>query len=173
MQKKKRWHKPKRKKPPGGLDKAMLTETFTKPLILSTYTGFQVAQKNLKVQQYDIIVETPQGGSVTLPKDSCLFALPMEKWDAAKSHIKRRDAVKKLNLGPEKFLASRRLVQSDLPRDKRPLKMRMRNGLVLYGHIVSQDRYNILMRVGGKVVLVFKHGVHEILGNEKKEGTPT
>lgn len=150
------------KKPHGGLDTRMLTESFASPLVLCTYDGLQVLQKNVATERYTLTAETPEGQHVTFTKDACLFAVPLKKWAAVKSHIKRNDDIKALNLKPEKFLASRRCVQSGMPHDKRPLKIRLRNGLVLYGHVVSQDRYNLLMRVGGKAVLVFKHAVHEV-----------
>ena len=39
----------------------------------------------------------------------------------------------------------------------------MRNGLVVTGENVWISKYNIVLRVGGKIVLVYRHDLHDFL----------
>ena len=89
-----------------------------------------------------------------------MFAVPLLKWDVVKGHIRRRSSVADLCLGSEPHLSRRAFVKK--PIMDVPVRVCMRNGLVLSGIIVADDSFNFLLRVGGKVVLVWKHGVHEI-----------
>jgi len=150
----------KRYAPP--LDKLMLNEKFSKPIVLVSYDGIQALDTIMKVTDYHILAEDKQGAPVNIEKKYCMFALPLEKYGIVKPYVKRiRDIIDKA-LGPEKFLYDRRLVQKELPRDEAPVKLYVRNGLSLEGIIVKDDKYHILMRVGGKVVLVWKHAVYSI-----------
>ena len=167
------------------IDTFMLCEKFANPIILMDYDGMQVlAQvKMVKPHWFNADVVQRDGKptkEVHFDKQKCLFAVPVEKWDVVKPHIKRRKAVAALQLKAVPGLSRRDIVKS-LPLYK-DVKVSLRNGLVLEGRIVAADAFNMLMRVGKKIVLVWKHAIHEIhrptadkRGGETRdrEGSPT
>ena len=167
------------------IDTFMLREKFAGPIILMGYDGMQVLArvKRMKPHWFNADVVQRDGKptkEVCFDKQKCLFAVPVEKWDVVKPHIKRRKAVAALQLKAVPGLSRRDIVKS-LPLYK-DVKVSLRNGLVLDGRIVAADAFNMLMRVGKKIVLVWKHAVHEIhrptadkRGGEtqEREGAPT
>lgn len=149
-------------------ERLMLSEKFESPILLVTYAGIQPIEAvtdysrwHLHVQPYAMNGEPAPKGDALL-KQELLFAAPTDKWMHIKPNVKRRSSVAELNLHPERGLWKRDIVTTELPPMDTACKVCMRNGLVLNGIIVAADTYNLLMRVGGKVTLVYKHGVHAI-----------
>lgn len=155
------------------LDTFMLCEKFASPIILVCYDGMRVLAEVKQMESFgftaDVVQRDSQPTPVQFAKKQCLFAVPVEKWDVVKPHIKRRKAVTAMQLAAMQGLSQRNLVQKHLPRRKN-VKVSLRNGLVLEGRIVVDDAYNMLMRVGKKIVLVWKHAVHEIHLPTAEEG---
>lgn len=164
MKASKQSHRGAKPRSPRGMDNFILTEKFEKPLVLSTYAGFEIVQHIHRCTKYtiDTVVVDGEGQQTrrVFPKDTCMFAVPAEKWDNIMPHLTKRASIVALSLGPEKFLADRAIVKKLSNSDA--CQVTLRNGFVLGGQIVASDRYNVLMRVGGKIVLIFKHAVHTL-----------
>ena len=149
-------------------ERLMLSEKFESPILLVTYAGIQPIEAvtdyskwHLRVQPLPVAGEPPPK-EVSLLKQEVLFGGPAGKWAQIKPNVERRSSVEELNLQPERGLWKRPVVTTELPPLDTPCKVCMRNGLVIRGLIIAVDTYTLLMRVGGKVSLVYKHGVHSI-----------
>lgn len=147
------------------LDRQLLQEKFASPIIISKYDGMHICMKVEKVFRFimhaDMVKDNVVMSKQELRKIECLFAVPAEKWTDVKPHITRNKSVAELELKAEEKLARRDMFNDKLPSGV-PCKVCLRNGLVLNGIIGTEDKFHLLMRVGGKVVLVWKHAVHEI-----------
>ena len=126
-----------------------------------TYDGFIDTQIK-SVETYHIVLRD----DTILKKYEILLAFPKDKMPYVKQGIKRIQEIAALNL------------RGIVKRDKRthvPAKSRkgdlvecvMRNGLKIIGQNVWSSKYNLVLRVGGekwkggKIVLVYKHGLYE------------
>lgn len=126
-----------------------------------TYDGF-IDTRIKSVETYHIVLPD----DTILKKHDILLAFPKDKMQDVKPGIIRIKEIASLNL------------KAIVKRDKRlhvPAKAKkgdlvecvMRNGLKIIGQNVWSSRYNLVLRVGGekwkggKIVLVYKHGLYE------------
>ena len=150
------------------LTKAFISDADTVRFV--TYNGFKdVKIKKIHPYSYDLDDDSQ------IDKIEILIAFPKSRMEHLKNHIKRRADIAEHKL------------KAILKRSERPkidtaaevgdtLAVVMRNGLAFMGIVIWNSRYNIVLRVGGtkeeggKVALLYKHGIHEfrVLKTAKK-----
>ena len=137
-----------------------------------TYDGF-LDTRIKSVETYHIVLPD----DTILSKHEILLAFPKDKMPYVKEGIKRRPEVADLNLRPIVKRSERRHV---------PVKTKAgdlvecltRNGLKIIGQNVWSSKYNLVLRVGGekwkggKIVLVYKHGLYEFKVLQSKPPRP-
>ena len=152
------------------LTKAFIAEGDTVRFV--TYDGFKdVKIKKIHPYSYDLDDDSQ------IDKIQILLAFPKSRMEHLKNHIKRR-----ADIANEKL-------QAILKRKERPqidttaevgdtIEVVMRDGLAFTGIVVWNSRYDVVLRVGGtkkeggKVILLYKHGLYEfsvIKTGEKEE----
>ena len=141
------------------LTKAFIAEGDTVRFV--TYDGFKDAKiKKIHPYSYDLDDDSQ------IDKIQILLAFPKSRMEHLKNHIKRRADIAKHKL------------QAILKRSERPqidtaaevgdtIEVILRDGLSFTGIVIWNSRYNVVLRVGGtkeeggKVILLYKHGLHE------------
>ena len=155
-------------------EKYLLTKAFTAngdTVRFVTYDGFRdVKIKEIHPYSYDL-----DDGS-KIDKIQILLAFPKSRMEHLKKHIKRRAEI-----------ANQKL-QAILKRSERPqidttaevgdnIEVIMRDGLSFKSIVIWNSPYNLVLRVGGtkeeggKVVILYKHGIHEfsVIKTEENE----
>ena len=156
-------------------EKYLLTQAFVADddtVRFVTYDGFKdVKIKKIHPYSYDLDDDTQ------IDKIQILLAFPKSRMEHLKKYIKRRADI-----------ANHKL-KAILKRGERPkidtaagvgdtIEVILRDGLAFTGIVIWNSRYNIVLRIGGtkaeggKVVLLYKHGIHEFRGigtQEKKD----
>ena len=144
---------------PTELEKYLFEKVFEQPIILYTYTGGkQVTVKQLKA--YDIV--TAEGEEIQ--KTDILFALPVSKFEEAKAGIRIDANIKAKNLRTTVKARERPVIANTKQLRKgndQNVKIVMRSGHILRGKQLTVGQYNLVMRIGGKVVLVYRHSILE------------
>ena len=141
------------------LTKAFIADGDTVRFV--TYDGFRdVKIKKIHPYSYDLDDDSK------IDKIQILLAFPKSRMEHLKKHIKRR------------FDIANQKLQPLLKRSERPeidtsaevgdnIEAIMRDGLVVKGIVIWNSLYTIVLRVGGtkeeggKVVLLYKHGIHD------------
>ena len=142
----------------------LLSERFAQPIRFITYTGIKDLSK-VKTKSYLLRGVDPKGERIQIAKLHILFAFPKEKMPDLKPYVKVRASLKAENLQPleepnERFHVDDKLLQQ-ARQDKSNVNIVTRTGHVLNGWIQHFDKYVLYMRVGGKVVVVYRHGLFE------------
>ena len=153
-------------------EKYLLTKAFTADgdtVRFITYDGFRdVKIKKIHPYSYDLDDDSK------IDKIQILLAFPKSRMEHLKKHIKRRADIAKHKL------------QAILKRSERPqidttaevgdnIEAILRDGLVVKGIVIWNSLYTIVLRVGGtkeeggKVVLLYKHGIHEFIAIKTEE----
>ena len=137
-----------------------------------TYDGF-IDTEIKSVETYHIVLQD----DTILKKHEILLAFPKDKMPYVREGIKRLTEVAALNL------------KAIVNRDKRAhvrakatsgdlVECITRNGLRIIGQNVWSSKYNLVLRVGGekwkggKIVLVYKHGLYEFKVMQSKPSRP-
>ena len=126
-----------------------------------TYDGFVDASVRA-VEKYEFRLTD---GS-TVNKIDVLLVFPKERMPHVKRGIKRRESIADLGLKPVIPYKERSKVKVLAPRNA-IVECLMRNGLVVVGEVIWISKYYIVLRVGGKkglggkVIIVYKHALHE------------
>lgn len=137
-------------------EKHILEKAYTPPVCLYTYKGGQRVEIQ-HVGRYEI--RTSRG---MLKKLELMFAFPAENFETIKSGIRINTDVKSENLTAIENIKKRpkvvtpEEVESGLHQN---VRLVMRTGYVIRGVQVAYNRYNLLVRVNGKTVLVYIHGL--------------
>ena len=101
-----------------------------------------------------------------------LFAFPKEKMPDLKPYVKVRQPLKAQNLQPIENQNERFHVDDDLLKQARENKSNVnivtRAGYVLNGWLQHFDEYVLYMRIGEKVVVVYRHGLFEFTVGEQE-----
>lgn len=150
----------------------LLSERFAQPVRVITYTGIKDLSK-VKTKSYLLRGVDPNGDRIQIAKLQILFAFPKEKMPDLKPHVKIRAPLKAQNLQPleepnERFHVDDKLLQQ-ARKDKSNVNIVTRTGHVLDGWIQHFDKYVLYMRVGGKVVVVYRHGLFEFTIGESSD----
>ena len=150
----------------------MLSQHFEQPVRFVTYTGLKDLAV-VKTKLYAIWGKPAKGGKIKMPKLHVLFAFPKEKMADLKPHIKVRVPLKAENLQPIETIAERYHVDDELLEQARDNKSNVnvvtRAGYVLNGWIQHFDKYVLYMRIGEKMVIVYRHGLFELTVDEQPE----
>ncbi|MYF99903.1 hypothetical protein F4212_12360 [Candidatus Poribacteria bacterium] len=151
-------------------EKYILEKTFTKPVCLWTYEGGIAVKEDIKVLQFDISI----GDDRILKKVEVLFAFPREAYDDVKKGIKVNKKIKAEQHKPIVKPKDRPAVVSSereyIRGTGKAVKITLRTGHVLRGHQVYSTRYNIILKINDKTVLVYKHGILEYKRPNNKAG---
>jgi len=142
-------------------EKSILEKTFTKPVCLWTYEGGVLVKKDMKVLQFDLRIDDGR----ILKKLDVLFAFPREEYDDIKKGIRANKKIEAQQHQPIEKRKDRPAVVSSereyLRGTGKDVQITLRTGHVLSGHQVYATRYNIILRINDKIVLVYKHGILE------------
>ena len=150
----------------------LLIQHFAQPVRFITYTGMKDLSK-VRTKTYVLRGVDADGERIQMAKLHVLFAFPKEKMQDLKPHVKVRAPVKAQNLQPiedpnERFHVDDELLQQALT-DKSNVNIVTRTGHVLNGWIQHFDKYVLYMRIGGKVVVVYRHGLFEFTVGEQAD----
>lgn len=152
----------KKRHPLEGTNPSLETDTltlFNAPVMLVTYSGI----KKVSAEQIDTYeVHTSAG---TFHKTDLLYTLAAAASDLGdKLRIHTKIASQNLRTAYKPQERDKAVDSKILRRAvSRPVKVTMRNGHILYGHVVEYNAYNFTLRVNDRLVLVYKHGVYEFL----------
>ena len=118
----------------------------------------------------------PTVNSLRWQKLQILFAFPKEKMPDLKPYVKIRAPLKAENLQPVETVAERFHVDDELLKQTRDNKSNVnivtRAGYILSGWIQQFDKYVLYMRIGEKMVIVYRHGLFEFTVDEQSEEAP-
>ena len=140
-------------------ERYLLEKTFESPVLLSTYDGGKRIDVKLV---YKYAIHSTKGER--FDKMDVLFAFPASKFDDVKPGIKIQKAIQAQKLRTPQRIQDRPLVVSDeqLRQDTgRRVRLLMRSGHVLRGELVFVSKDNLFLRIAGKMVLVYRHGLLE------------
>ena len=141
----------------------ILDRFFAQPIYFATYTGRQNLSQ-VKTREHDLTGVDANGNKITLAKHEILFAFPQEKMPTIKPHVHIRRSLKNQNLQPVEvynnpFQIANKLLRQ-VKKNKSQVKVVTRAGYVLNGWIEYFDKSVLYMRVGEKVVIVYRHGLY-------------
>ena len=164
------------KKGGGGWDaNEMLKQHFEQPVRFVTYTGLKDLSV-VRTKPYTVWGKDANGETIKMPKLHVLFAFPKEKMPDLKPHIKVRTPLKTENLQPIKSREDRYHVDDELLEQVRDNKFNVnivtRAGYVLNGWLQQFDKYVLYMRIGEKMVIVYRHGLYAFTVEEQPKDTP-
>ena len=150
----------------------LLSEYFAQPVRFITYTGIKDLSQ-IQTKHYTLKGMDAKGAEVKIAKLHVLFAFPKEKMPDLKPHVKIRASLKAQNLQPledqtERFHVDDKLLQQ-AQKDKSNVTLVMRTGHVLNGWLQHFDKYVLYMRIGEKVVIVYRHGLFEFTVGEQTD----
>ena len=119
-----------------------------------------------RVRGFDI-----EGKRHRLHKNNILFAVPVEKMPDVQPHIEMHSSMRNLKIDQENLIANRfHIEEHELESTVGDhVVLVTRGGHVIHGELQAFDKYHLFMRVGNKVVLVYRHG----LFNFNKETVPS
>ena len=150
----------------------LLNQHFAQPVRFITYTGMKDLSK-IRTKDYLVRGVDADKERIQMAKLHVLFAFPKEEMPDLKPYVKVRTSVKAQDLQPiedpnERFRVDDELLQQVLT-DESNVNIVTRTGHVLNGWIQHFDRYVLYMRIGGKVVVVYRHGLFELTVGEQAD----
>ena len=132
------------------------------PVRFITYTGIKDLVE-VETSQYDIKGIDTKRVKIKFTKLDILFAFPKEKMSTVKPYVKIRRLLKNQNLQPVEIYDNRFQVANKLltqvKENRSKVEIVTRTGHVLSGWIQHFDEYVLYMRIGEKVVIVYRHGL--------------
>ena len=149
----------------GAISDTFLHQAFTQPVRFVTYSGIYdlSAVKTMRHQVSGHDRKTRE--TMALQKQHILFAFSAENMGAVKPYIKKRPAVRSLNLQPltpdEVGIHVNNEILVEVFQKKLMVKLITRTGHVLRGYLQHFDPYALYMRIGKEVVVVYWHGLLE------------
>lgn len=150
----------------------LLNQHFAQPIRFITYTGMKDLSK-VATKRYVIRGVDADKERIQMAKLHVLFAFPKEKMPDLKPHVKVRTSVKAQDLQPIEDPNERLRIDDELlqqaQKDKSNVNIVTRTGHVLNGWIQYFDKYVLYMRIGGKVVVVYRHGLFELTVGEPED----
>ena len=144
---------------------ALLQKTFDQPVRFVTYSGIRDLSTIETVKHQVSGSEKKTGDWVTLNKFHILFAFAAENMAAVKPNIKKRPILHSQNLPPissrEEITHKSDKVFVEACQRRSRVTVVTRAGYVLRGYIQSFDRDVLYMRISGRFVIVYRHGILE------------
>ena len=130
-----------------------------------TYSGIRDLSTIETVKHQVSGSEKKTGDWVTLNKFHILFAFAAENMAAVKPNIKKRPILHSQNLPPissrEEITHKSDKVFVEACQRRSRVTVVTRAGYVLRGYIQSFDRDVLYMRISGRFVIVYRHGILE------------
>ncbi|MDE0469055.1 MAG: RNA chaperone Hfq [Candidatus Poribacteria bacterium] len=149
----------------------LLSQYFAQPVRFITYTGIKDLSE-IKAKPYTVWGSDAKGKEVKMAKIQVLFAFPKEKMPDLKPYVKVRQPLKVQNLQPIENPDERFHVDDELLKQARENKSNVnivtRAGYVLNGWLQHFDEYVLYMRIGEKVVVVYRHSLFEFTVGEQE-----
>ncbi|MCY3550117.1 MAG: RNA chaperone Hfq [Candidatus Poribacteria bacterium] len=149
----------------------LLSQYFAQPVRFITYTGIKDLSE-IRAEPYTLWGTDTNGKKIKMAKLQALFAFPKEKMPDLKPYVKVRQPLKAQNLQPIETPEDRFHIDDDLLKQARENKSNVnivtRAGYVLNGWLQHFDEYVLYMRVGEKVVVVYRHGLFEFTITEQE-----
>ena len=140
----------------------MLSQLFAHPVRFITYTGIKDLAE-FEASRYDIKGVDTKGAKIQFTKPDILFVFPKEQMPVLKPHIKVRQPLKKKNLRPVEIYGNQFQIANKLltqvKENGSTVQVVTRTGHILHGWIQHFDRHVLYMRVGEKIVIVYRHGL--------------
>lgn len=162
--------KPKKKSSNWDADR-LLSQYFAQPVRFITYTGIKDLSE-IKAKPYTLWGTDTNGEEVKMAKLHVLFAFPKEKMPDLKPYVKVRKPLKAQNLQPIENPDDRFHLDDEVLKQARENKSNVnivtRAGYVLNGWLQHFDEYVLYMRIGEKVVVVYRHGLFEFTVGEQE-----
>ena len=144
---------------------ALFQKTFDQPVRFVTYSGIRDLSAIQTVKHQVSGSEKKTRDSVTLDKLHILFAFAAENMAAVKSNIKKSPVLQSQNLPPisslEEITHKSDEVFAEACQRKSRVTIITRAGYILRGYILSFDRDVLYMRISGRLVIVYRHGILE------------
>ena len=145
---------------------------FAQPVRFVTYTGLKDLSV-VRTKPYTVWATNADGELFKMPKLHILFAFPKEKMPDLKPYVKIRAPLKAENLQPIENTAERYHVDDELLKQAKESKSTVtavtRTGHTLNGWIQHFDKYVLYMRIGEKMVIVYRHGLYAFTVAEQPE----
>ena len=145
---------------------ALLQKTFDQPVRFVTYSGIRDLSAIETVRHQVLGSEKKTGSWVTLDKFHILFAFAAENMEAIKPNIKKRPILQVQNLPPissrEEINHESDEVFAEASQRRSKVTVITRAGYVLRGYIQCFDRDVLYMRISGRFVIVYRHGILEL-----------
>ena len=141
-------------------EKHLLQNQYTKPIVLVTYEGNVLIEEKIRVLRYDHIID----GAKATSKLNVLFAFPFNEYEIIKAGITLNKKVEAQKLQPITKRSDRPKVVTKEEYDNgigANVQVTMRSGHVLSGYQLHATRYNLIVKINEKIVLVYKHGILE------------
>ena len=149
----------------------LLSQYFAQPVRFITYTGIKDLSE-IKAKPYTLWGTDTKGKEIKMAKLHVLFAFPKEKMPDLKPYVKVRKPLKAQNLQQVEDPNERFDVDDDLLKqvleNKSNVNIVTRAGYVLNGWLQHFDEYVLYMRIGEKVVVVYRHGLFEFTVGEQE-----
>ena len=149
----------------------LLSQYFAQPVRFITYTGIKDLSE-IRAKPYTLWGTDAKGKEIKMIKLHVLFAFPKEKMPDLKPYVKVRQPLKAQNLQPIEDPNERFHIDDDLLKQARENKSNVnivtRAGYVLNGWLQHFDEYVLYMRVGEKVVVVYRHSLFEFTVGEQE-----
>lgn len=139
-------------------EKHLLQNQYTKPIVLLTYEGNVLIEEKIRVLRYDHIID---GGKAT-SKLNVLFAFPFNEYETIKAGITLNKQVDAQKLQPITKRSDRPKVVTKEEYNNGTganVQVTMRSGHVLSGYQLHVTKYNLIVKINEKIVLVYKHGI--------------
>ena len=149
----------------------LLSQYFAQPVRFITYTGIKDLSE-IRAKPYTLWGTDAKGKEIKMIKLHVLFAFPKEKMPDLKPYVKVRQPLKAQNLQPIEDPNERFHIDDDLLKQAQENKSNVnivtRAGYVLNGWLQHFDEYVLYMRVGEKVVVVYRHSLFEFTVGEQE-----
>lgn len=149
-------------------EKEILENEFEKPMILVTYTAPQQINESVAVKKYDIQVDK----DTRIRKIDVLFAFEFAHYAALKAGIRVNPQVEDQKLKPipkpknRPVVATKEAYKSGTGTH---VKLTMRTGHMLTGEQLADTKYNLILNIEDKLVLIYKHGILEYEAQQEGE----
>ena len=149
----------------------LLTRYFDTPIRFYLLRGRILDLTNIRTNYTRVRGFDIEGKRHRLHKNNILFAVPVEKMPDVQPHIKMHSSMGNLKIDQENLIANRfHIEEHELESTVGDhVVLVTRGGHVIHGELQAFDKYHLFMRVGNKVVLVYRHG----LFNFNKETVPS
>lgn len=141
-------------------EKSLLKDVFEKPIVLVSYDGNVLATEKIEVFKYDLKIDEQKA----TPKLIILFAFSFGEYEKVSIGIKLNQKVEDQKLKSIKSRSKRPVVATKEEYEaghQQNIRITMRTGHILSGKQTHQMEYNLILKINGIPVLVYKHGILE------------